>query len=456
MSHSQPKHAPIFRAMLSRRAAAVAGVLALTAVLGAFAARVKPDYSIEMIFPRFDRSRVDYDRFKKDFPFEDAHAIVVVEAPDSVHARGPASRGRAGEGPRGDPRRRRHRGADHGQGRGGRRRRPALGEAVPQPGPFARRAGPPARHRHHRSLVRVEPGQARRQRHHHPRDADARRRLQGGHAHRVPGARPRGAGAARRPGARRRRQAEADPERAAGHPLALHGDGEPGSRPPVPRRVRGDRAAPVPNLPQRLRRGGLGGDHPLLDRVDPGRDGPLRCAHPRAHRDHADDRHDHLDLGHRAHRDPLPRARRRRRHRARGGGAGHRRQRHPVPAHRDHHRRGLHRPGGQRHDADPAVRPGHRRRRHVHLAGEHDGIAAHAHTPAATRAWRGGGAPVGDGAGPGRLRRRHRRHRQRAAAPGDGHGAGDRRRRRAGLDARGQGVLQLRRPAPAVGARARF
>src|SRR4051795_12728352 len=43
---------------------------------------VQPDYSIEMIFPRFDRSRVDYDRFKKDFPFEDAHAIVVVEAPD--------------------------------------------------------------------------------------------------------------------------------------------------------------------------------------------------------------------------------------------------------------------------------------------------------------------------------------------------------------------------------------
>lgn len=79
---STHKHAPIFRALLSRRAVAVAGILVLSGVLGSFAAKVQPDYSIEMIFPRFDRSRVDYDRFKKDFPFEDAHAIVVVEAPD--------------------------------------------------------------------------------------------------------------------------------------------------------------------------------------------------------------------------------------------------------------------------------------------------------------------------------------------------------------------------------------
>ncbi|HEX8953767.1 MAG TPA: hypothetical protein VF945_18040, partial [Polyangia bacterium] len=79
---SQHKHEPLFRALVGRRAVAAIGLLALTGVLGAFAARVQPDYSIEMIFPRFDRSRVDYDRFKKDFPFEDAHAIVVVEAPD--------------------------------------------------------------------------------------------------------------------------------------------------------------------------------------------------------------------------------------------------------------------------------------------------------------------------------------------------------------------------------------
>jgi predicted RND superfamily exporter protein len=73
---------PRFRGLIERRWSTLAALLALSVVLGAFAGRVKPDYSIEMIFPRFDRSRVDYDRFKKDFPFEDAHAIIVVEAPD--------------------------------------------------------------------------------------------------------------------------------------------------------------------------------------------------------------------------------------------------------------------------------------------------------------------------------------------------------------------------------------
>src|SRR5262249_48610105 len=46
------------------------------------AARVKPDYSVEQFFPTFHRSRIDYERFKKDFPFEDARAIVVMDAPD--------------------------------------------------------------------------------------------------------------------------------------------------------------------------------------------------------------------------------------------------------------------------------------------------------------------------------------------------------------------------------------
>ena len=73
---------PRFRGLVERRWSTLAALLVLSVVLGAFAAKVKPDYSIEMIFPRFDKSRVDYDRFKKDFPFEDAHAIVVVEAPD--------------------------------------------------------------------------------------------------------------------------------------------------------------------------------------------------------------------------------------------------------------------------------------------------------------------------------------------------------------------------------------
>ncbi len=72
----------LFHRMLTRRWPAVAFVLALTAGLSVFAAKVKPDYSIEMFFPTFDQRRTDYERYKKDFPFEDARAILVVEAPD--------------------------------------------------------------------------------------------------------------------------------------------------------------------------------------------------------------------------------------------------------------------------------------------------------------------------------------------------------------------------------------
>ena len=71
-----------FDVLLRRRWETLGVLVVLTGVLGAFAARVRPDYSIEMAFPRFDQSRVDYERFKKDFPFEDATALVVVEAPD--------------------------------------------------------------------------------------------------------------------------------------------------------------------------------------------------------------------------------------------------------------------------------------------------------------------------------------------------------------------------------------
>ncbi len=71
-----------FDRLLRWRGAALAGLLLFTAALGVFAARVRPDYSIEMAFPRFDQSRVDYERFKKDFPFDDATALVVVEASD--------------------------------------------------------------------------------------------------------------------------------------------------------------------------------------------------------------------------------------------------------------------------------------------------------------------------------------------------------------------------------------
>lgn len=61
---------------------ALVAVLVLSGIASIFAARVRPDYSIEMAFPRFDQSRVDYERFKRDFPFDDATALVVVEAPD--------------------------------------------------------------------------------------------------------------------------------------------------------------------------------------------------------------------------------------------------------------------------------------------------------------------------------------------------------------------------------------
>ena len=74
--------ARFFETLLRRRAAAAAALLLFSAGLGVLAARVRPDYSIEMAFPRFDRARVDYDRFKRDFPYDDAMAIVLVEAPD--------------------------------------------------------------------------------------------------------------------------------------------------------------------------------------------------------------------------------------------------------------------------------------------------------------------------------------------------------------------------------------
>ncbi len=71
-----------FAAALRRRAASVLAVLALTAALAAFAARVRPDYSIELVFPTFDRSRVEYEHLRRSFPHDDAHALVLVEAPD--------------------------------------------------------------------------------------------------------------------------------------------------------------------------------------------------------------------------------------------------------------------------------------------------------------------------------------------------------------------------------------
>jgi uncharacterized protein len=72
----------IFGWLLSHRALGLLLVIALTGVLGYFAGKVKPDYSVEQLFPVRDPARETYDRFKVQFPYEDTLALVVLEAPD--------------------------------------------------------------------------------------------------------------------------------------------------------------------------------------------------------------------------------------------------------------------------------------------------------------------------------------------------------------------------------------
>ena len=71
-----------FDRMLHRRGFLFLFLVVITGIFGAFASRVRPDFSIEMAFPTFDRSRIDYERYKKDFPYDDAQAVVIVEAAD--------------------------------------------------------------------------------------------------------------------------------------------------------------------------------------------------------------------------------------------------------------------------------------------------------------------------------------------------------------------------------------
>jgi predicted RND superfamily exporter protein len=59
-----------------------AAVVALTIALGIPALRVRPDYSLEQLFPVGDAARAAYDRYKRAFPGEDARAVVLVSAPD--------------------------------------------------------------------------------------------------------------------------------------------------------------------------------------------------------------------------------------------------------------------------------------------------------------------------------------------------------------------------------------
>jgi uncharacterized protein len=70
------------RWLLSHRWVGVLAVLGLTALLGTFATRVRPDYSVELLFPVWDPARQIYDRYKEAFPHEDTRAVVVVSGPD--------------------------------------------------------------------------------------------------------------------------------------------------------------------------------------------------------------------------------------------------------------------------------------------------------------------------------------------------------------------------------------
>src|SRR6185369_6816590 len=69
------------RAVIRRRAWVLAAVAALTAALGSQAVKVRPDYSVELVFPVWDPARQVYDRFKAAFPYEDTRAVVIVEGP---------------------------------------------------------------------------------------------------------------------------------------------------------------------------------------------------------------------------------------------------------------------------------------------------------------------------------------------------------------------------------------
>jgi len=72
----------VFMALLQHRWLALAAVVAFSIPLMLAGARVRPDYSIEMAFPSHHESRVNYERYRRDFPLDDATALVVVEAPD--------------------------------------------------------------------------------------------------------------------------------------------------------------------------------------------------------------------------------------------------------------------------------------------------------------------------------------------------------------------------------------
>lgn len=79
--------------LLSHPRRGAAAALLLTALLGASATRIRPDFSLEQLFPLWDAARAEYDRYHRQFPGEDARAIVVVAGtgllePDGLRAIG--------------------------------------------------------------------------------------------------------------------------------------------------------------------------------------------------------------------------------------------------------------------------------------------------------------------------------------------------------------------------------
>ncbi|MFC1706695.1 MMPL family transporter [Planctomycetota bacterium] len=79
----------LFELLLAHRWLSLATLLAMTAASLVLAALyVRPDFSVEYLFPEHDRSRVVYDRYKHDFPYEPSRALVIVEAPDLFTSEG--------------------------------------------------------------------------------------------------------------------------------------------------------------------------------------------------------------------------------------------------------------------------------------------------------------------------------------------------------------------------------
>lgn len=69
--------------LLNRRRAVLWSVLTFSAVcLVGIGLRLRPDFAVEYFFPEHDRSKIDYDRYNADFPYDDCRALILVQADD--------------------------------------------------------------------------------------------------------------------------------------------------------------------------------------------------------------------------------------------------------------------------------------------------------------------------------------------------------------------------------------